>query len=152
MTAPRTLPHGSPCPPSFAHATVADAMSRGMISASPDATAGDVARMMASHHIHAVVVAGVQHQGSSERLRWGVIDARDLVSAALQGRFDDATAGDLAGPPPLLVDPEMPLEQAARAMTDAGVSHAVVVERGQPAGVVSTLAVAVAVVVAWGRG
>jgi CBS domain-containing protein len=111
-------------------------MSHGMISASPDATAHDVARMMASRHIHAVVVAGTEHEGTSERLRWGVIDARDLIDAALQGRFDDAAAGDLAGPP-LLVDPEMPVDQSARPMPDAGATHAVVVvDRGQPAGVV----------------
>jgi CBS domain-containing protein len=78
-----------------------------------------------------------------------VIDGRDLLDAALQGRFDAATAGDLVGAPPVLVGVGMSLEEAARTMADAGVSHVVVVENDQPAGILSTLDIAV--VLAWGR-
>src|SRR5689334_7272954 len=58
-----TPDQGSYLAPSFEHATVADAMRRGVAACSPDAPAVDIARLMATRHIHAVIVAGVEHEG-----------------------------------------------------------------------------------------
>lgn len=58
------------------HAVVADVMHPGVVSCPPETDLVTVARMMASHHIHAVVVSG-------EQLEWGLISDLDLVAAAL---------------------------------------------------------------------
>ena len=68
---------GSYLIPAFQHARVADAMRPGVISCPPDSSMRDVARIMTSNHIHAVVVRGVAEGGA-----WGVVTDRDLLAAA----------------------------------------------------------------------
>ena len=48
--------HGSYLLPHLDHATVADAMHPGILSCDPGATLAEVARMMATHHVHSIVV------------------------------------------------------------------------------------------------
>jgi CBS domain-containing protein len=140
---------GSYVAPSFEHATVRDAMREGVVTCPPEAPAVDVARLMATRHIHAVVVAGLQHSSSgAEQLRWGVASDLEVLKAAGAG-FDTLTASDIATIRAIAVGPDTPLPEAARCMAEAGVSHLVVVEDGRPVGVVSTLDVAG--VLAWGR-
>ena len=79
---------GSYVTPSLRHARVSDAMRRGVITCPPDASMGDVARMMVTNHIHAVVVRGVKDSGG-----WGVVTARDLLAAA-SGADDTERACD----------------------------------------------------------
>ena len=55
---------GSYLIPAFQHARVADAMRRGVISCPTDASMRDVARIMTTNHIHAVVVRGVADGGA----------------------------------------------------------------------------------------
>src|SRR5689334_5858868 len=79
---------GSSLAPSFAHAQVSDVMRHGVISCEPEASLRDVARIMASYHIHAVVVT----------LRddvWGVISSADLLQVAGTER-ERSNAGDVA--------------------------------------------------------
>ena len=54
---------GSYLMPSFQHARVADAMRPGLISCPPDSSMRDVARIMSTNHVHAVVVRGVAGGG-----------------------------------------------------------------------------------------
>jgi CBS domain-containing protein len=141
---------GSYIAPSFDHATVADAMRRGVVSCPPDAPAVDVARLMAMRHIHAIVVAGLHHDpGGGERLGWGVVTDTDLLRAAQRG-FDGVTAGEIADTEPVAVPQSARLTDAVRMMLEAGVTHLVVAEDGRPVGVLSTLDIAG--VLAWGRG
>ena len=50
--------------PSLRHARVPDAMRPGVITCPPDSSMRDVARMMVTNHIHAVVVRGVKDSGA----------------------------------------------------------------------------------------
>ena len=101
----------------------------------------DVARMMVTNHIHAVVVRGVEDSGG-----WGVVTDRDLLASA-----SGAEAAACASEVLVTVAPEEPLEAACELMRAHGVSHVMVVDpqQNQPLGVVSTLDVAG--IVAWGQ-
>ncbi|QEC48728.1 CBS domain-containing protein [Baekduia soli] len=140
---------GSHLAPAFEHATVADAMCHGVISCEPDAPATDVARIMATRHLHAVVVAGLERRpGEGERLLWRVITDSDLLRAARSG-LEGRTAADLGAAEPTTVATTTTLDEAARIMVESGQTHLIVADRGRPVGVLSTLDVAG--VLAWGR-
>ncbi len=141
--------HGSYLMPSLEHATVADAMHPGILSCEPDASLTDVAVVMATHHVHCVVVVGVSHE-QPECFVWGIISDLDLVRAGIADG-GDVTARGLASQPIVVVDPTMPLREAAREMLAHGVSHVVVADpvAKRPMGVLSTLDVAG--MLAWGE-
>lgn len=141
--------HGSYLMPSLEHATVADAMHPGILSCEPDASLTDVAVVMATHHVHCVAVVGVSHE-QPECFVWGIISDLDLVRAGIADG-GDVTARGLASQPIVVVDPTMPLREAAREMLAHGVSHVVVADpvAKRPMGVLSTLDVAG--MLAWGE-
>lgn len=149
MTASIQPFQGSYLVPSFEKATVADVMHPGVVSCPPDFPAAVVARTMATNHIHAVVVEGVRRDAvHGEQLVWGVVSDMDLVRAARVGA-ERLTAADIAATEPVTVETSLPLEEAARLMEEHETAHVVVVDRGRPVGVVSSLDVAG--VLAWGR-
>jgi CBS domain-containing protein len=126
-------------PPGFGTGTVADAMRPGVMSCPPEASATTVARMMATHHIHAVVLNGLDIDPvRGDQLIWGVVSDMDLIRAAREG-ISDLTAFDLAATEPLTVAPSLSLDAAARLMDEHRVSHLIVVEDERPVGVISTL-------------
>ena len=135
---------GSYLMPSFQHPRVADAMRPGLISCPPDSSMRDVARIMSTNHVHAVVVRGVAGGGG-----WGVVSDRDLLKVAAGA--EDQDAGSCASEVLVTVAPEELLEVACELMRAHSVSHVMVVDpsNNQPLGVVSTLDVAG--IVAWGR-
>jgi CBS domain-containing protein len=141
--------HGNFLTQSLERATVADAMHPGILSCEPDATLTEVAKMMAAHHVHCVAVIGISHE-DPECFVWGIVSDRDLLRAGLG---DDArpSARALAEQPVVVVEPGMPLRDAAREMAEHGVSHVVVYDpvANRPIGVLSTLDVAG--VLAWGE-
>ena len=149
MSTPGVTPRGSDRLPRLAHARVADVMHPGVVSCPADTDLTTVARMMASHHIHAVVVSGVVPD-DGEKLVWSLLSDFDLVAA--RDTADYREAGELAHTRVLTVEPEDPLERAAHLMVEHRLSHLLVVsaESGQPVGVLSTLDVAGAI--AWGEG
>jgi CBS domain-containing protein len=134
---------GSSIAPSFEHEQVSDVMRHGVISCEPEASLRDVARIMASYHIHAVVVT----------LRddvWGVISSADLLQVAGTER-ERSDAGDVAATDFVSIAADATLEEAAQQMRDHTVEHSVVVDgNGRPVGMLSTLDVAGAL--AWGEG
>jgi len=118
MTSPIQPYRGSFLMPAFTKATVADVMRAGVMSCPPGVPAVEVARTMATHHIHAVVVDGVSLDAvHGERLVWGVVSDLDLVRAAFTG-IEDLTAADLAATEPLTTTPETPLAEAAQTMDE----------------------------------
>ena len=135
--------------PSFEHATVSDAMHPGILSCEPDANATEVARLMASHHVHCVAVVGISHE-NPECFVWGIISDLDLVAAGIRDEREP-TARELAGQPVITVTPSVPLREAGEVMLRNGVSHLVVTDAdaGRPIGILSTLDVAG--VLAWGE-
>jgi CBS domain-containing protein len=142
--------HGSYLMPSLEHATVADAMHPGILSCEPDATLSEVARMMATQHVHCVAVVDMSHEKPPHGFVWGIISDLDLVAAGIR---DDTerTARDLAGQPVMSVKPSVPLRDAGELMLTHRASHLVVTdaEAGRPIGILSTLDVAG--VLAWGE-
>jgi CBS domain-containing protein len=143
-------PHrGSYLSPSFEHATVADVMHPGVMSCPPDAPLLTVARTMATHHVHSVVVSGIGTDPvHGEHLVWGLISDMDLVRAAEIG-IEGQTAEAVARSEPITVGPSTSLATAARLMDVHGTSHLIVVSNGAPVGVLSSLDIAGAL--AWGR-
>src|ERR1700733_11867108 len=107
--------HGSYLMPSLEHATVSDAMHPGILSCEPDATATEVARMMAAHHVHCVAVVGISYQTKPECFGWGIISDLDLVEAGIRHE-QEPTARDLARQPVISVRPSVPLREAGEAM------------------------------------
>lgn len=140
---------GSYRTPTLQHATVADAMHPGVMACDPDATVTEVARMMATHHVHCMAVMGMSATPSGESLAWSVITDRDVLSAGMRDA-DGRTAGTLARQVHT-VEPGTPLREAGELMLTTGDSHVLVInpDTQHPVGVVSTLDVAG--VLAWGE-
>jgi len=140
---------GSDRLPSLDHATVGDVMHPGLVTCPPDTDLTTVARLMASDHIHCVVVTGVTATTGSEHLTWGLLTDLTLVRARRAAAF--ATAGEVALTEIVTVEPGEPLERAAELMSEHGLTHLVVVSEPDrmPVGMLSTLDVAGTL--AWGE-
>jgi CBS domain-containing protein len=147
---PTQLSHGSHLMPRLERATVSDAMHPGILRCEPDASLTDVARMMATHHVHCIVVMGVVHEQPMESLAWGIISDLDLLRAGIRSGVEQ-TARTLAAQPVVTVDPTTLLPEAGERMLAHKVSHLVVVQAGsqRPLGILSTLDIAA--VLAWGE-
>jgi predicted transcriptional regulator len=115
--------------------TVGEAMTPGVLTCLPVTPLRDVARMMARHRVHAIVVFG-----SDDRLHpWGVVSDLDLIGAV----NTQANAGAVAASPVVTVTVDMSLEHAATLMTENQTSHLLVIsDKGLPVGVISSLDVA----------
>jgi len=132
---------GSALAPTYEHARASDVMRHGVISCGPDASLREVTRIMASYHVHAVVVA----------LRediWGVISATDVLKVAGTER-ERLNAGEIAATEFVTIPPETPLTEAAEIMRGHEIDHVVVSDAGRPVGMLSTLDVAGTL--AWGE-
>ncbi len=129
--------------PSLEQLRVSDAMHPGVITCPPDTSLREVARMMATYRIHAVVVYG-DADGVGAPAPWGVVSDLDLVRAGRGGDLDESTAGEMAGSPVLMVAPDDELARAAQLMVEHEAAHLIVADRrsGRPIVVVSTLDVA----------
>ena len=119
-------------PSRFTEAIVRDAMTPGVISCAPETPLRSVARLMASHGVHSVVVFASEGE-------WGIVSDLDLVAAS--SVIDRRTAGGTAVSPLVTVPPEETLERAAQLMTEHETSHLLVAVPGaeRPVGVISTL-------------
>jgi CBS domain-containing protein len=117
---------------------VGDCMHHGILSCDAGAPLDEVAAIMATHRVHAVAVTN----GDGQRVR-AIVSDIDVVAAA--AGTDAATALEIAATEPLAVSAGESVQQAARLMSEHGVSHLVVLDaqNGHPTGVLSTLDVAV---------
>lgn len=142
--------HGSYLMPSLEHANVSDAMHPGVLTCDADATLTEVARLMATHHVHSVAVMGITHDPVGEKLVWGIISDLDVLRAGVRGAGDGGAAA-VASQPVISVEPTMALREAGELMLAHGVSHIVVIDphTQRPIGVLSTLDVAG--VIGWGE-
>lgn len=127
----------------LAAATVAEAMTVGVITCSPETPLREVARIMARHRVHAVFVYGAGEGTGNPAEIWGLVSDLDVVAAAWAG-VDDRTAGNSAIAPLVTVRSDDRLEHAAQLMAEHGVSHLAVVDEASdgPAGVLSSLDIA----------
>jgi CBS domain-containing protein len=122
-------------PSELATGTVGEAMTPGVLTCLPTTPLRDVARMMARHRVHAIVVFG-----SDDQLHpWGVVSDLDLVAAL----DTHANAGAVAASPVVTATPDLSLRHAAQLMAENETAHLLVIaDTGLPIGVVSTLDVA----------
>jgi CBS domain-containing protein len=141
---------GSYLMPSLEHATVSDAMHPGILSCDANVTLTDVARVMATHHVHCVAVTGITEEAPGENLVWGIVSDVDLLRAGIRDSRDQPIR-TIALQPIISVEPTMPLCDAGELMLSQGATHVVVVdpELQRPIGILSTLDVAG--VLAWGE-
>ena len=141
-----TAPFGSYLTPSFEHATVGDAMRPRVMTCDPETPLITVAQLMATEHVHAVVLLSKDENGRHPR---AIVTDRDLLREA--PRLLELTASEAAGGELLDAHLGEPLADAARRMAEHGASHLLVVDdrTDRPVGVLSTLDVAG--ILAWGR-
>jgi CBS domain-containing protein len=123
-------------------ASVAEAMHAGVVTCSPGTPLGLVARMMASHRIHSVVVWG-DAESDAEGV-WGVVSDLDLIGVAASEDLAFRTAGGSARSPAVMIAHDESLRRAAQLMREHSTAHLVVVDRDSthPVGVLSTLDIA----------
>jgi CBS domain-containing protein len=106
----------------------------------------DLARMMVTHAIHAVVV--VDRDADDVEFMTGIVTDQSLALAGAEGR--EPVARELTDRQATTVHVGWTLEEAAREMLRAGSSHLVVIDgRGTPLGMLSTLDLAR--IGAWGH-
>jgi CBS domain-containing protein len=134
-----------PIPSSTGPATkairVADVMHEGVLTCGRDESLAAVARLMADHRVHSVVVTDEPEDAPS---LWGVVSDLDLVAAASVRDLDAQVAGVAAATPALMIAPEDTLQRATQLMVEHALTHLVVVAGDRPVGVISTLDVAAA--------
>lgn len=133
-------------PVAFETASVGDAMSHGVISCPPETPLRVVARMMATHGVHAVFVFEHTDDPAEEPRLWAVVSDLDLV-AATQLDLDTLTAGGTAVTPLVSVLADSSIAEAGSLMAQYGIAHLAVTEptSRRPIGVISTLDIARAV-------
>lgn len=123
--------------PALAHVHVGDVMHHGILSCAGDVPLGEVAAIMAKHHVHAVAVTN----GESSR-PVGVVSDLDVIATAASG--EEASTLQAAVTEPVGVSADESLHRAAQVMSERGVSHLVVLDaaNGHPVGILSTLDIA----------
>ena len=130
--------------PDLARVPVRAVMHAGIITAPPDATLAEVAKVMAAHRVHCVAL---ERPGAALPT---LVTTADLVGA-VPGWRAGARAADLAAAAVVTVDEHDTLDVAARRMVEHGTARVVAVDaQGRPSGLVSTLDVAAVVGVAGG--
>ncbi|MEX5728926.1 CBS domain-containing protein [Rhodovulum iodosum] len=98
----------------------------------PDTTLPDIARLMAEHHVGAVVVM------QDVRLV-GIVSERDIVFRAVAGDMpvDTTTAEEIMTRDPVTVDVDAPISEALEARLGIEFRHLPVIEDGNVAGLLS---------------
>jgi CBS domain-containing protein len=131
---------------SLAARTVAEAMHPGLLTCPPEAPLREVARMMATYRVHAIVVYPDEDHPDVASV-WGVVSDSDLAAAAAVDDIDGRTAGASARTPTVTVMRGESLQRAAELMRRYDVGHLIVVSSsaGRPIGVLSTFDLARAV-------
>jgi CBS domain-containing protein len=133
-------------PVAFESATVGDVMSHGVISCPHETPLRVVARMMATHGVHAIFVFEYADEADEEPRLWAVVSDLDLVAAARLD-LDTLTAGATAVTPLVTVETDSSIGEAGSLMAQHGIAHLAVTEPGsrRPIGVISTLDIARAI-------
>jgi CBS domain-containing protein len=123
---------------SYEAVTISSAMHRGVVTCRPETPLTKVAQMMAAHRIHSVVVWGEAQETDEEGTLWGVVSDLDLARAIATGELG-STARAVTSTPVVTVALDESIRRAAELMVGHAVAHLVVVGRGRPVGVTSTL-------------
>ncbi len=111
-------------------ATVADHMTRGLLTVSPDASLADAARQMATRGVGAVVVV------EGERLT-GILTERDVLKAVAGGFQEGARVSEWMTRHPETIESSDSTDHAAELMIHGGFRHLPVVDEGALVGILS---------------
>ena len=133
-------------PATFESAAAGDVMSRGVISCPPETPLRVVAKMMATHGVHAIFVFEHTDEDDEDPRLWAVVSDLDLV-AATRLDLDTLTAGATAVTPLVSVATDCPISEAGSLMAQYGIAHLAVTDpvSRRPIGVISTLDIARAI-------
>ncbi len=103
-----------------------------LLTAPPQTTVGDAARLMEQKQVGAVLVVDGE-------LLVGIFTERDAVFRVIANGRDVSTTllGEVMTPTPLSVDPEKTFGHALKLMHERGFRHVPVVSEGKPVGIVS---------------
>ncbi|WP_394430614.1 CBS domain-containing protein [Streptomyces sp. SGAir0957] len=111
---------------------VRDAMSTMVLTIGPTHTLRQAARLMSARRVGAAVVLDPDGSGI------GILTERDILnSLALDQDPDREAAGTHTTTDVVFATPAWTLEQAADAMTHGGFRHLIVLDAGEPVGIVS---------------
>jgi CBS-domain-containing membrane protein len=137
-----TSPHRNKLRFPLEQATVADAMTTGVINCAPETPLRNVAGLMTENHVHAVYVFDYGDEDDETVELWGLVSDLDLVAACPV--IDERTAGNSSVTPLVTVRSDEPLDHAAQLMAENSTAHLAVLDpvTRRPVGVLSTLDVA----------
>ncbi|HXG76156.1 MAG TPA: CBS domain-containing protein [Gaiellaceae bacterium] len=110
--------------------TIADIMTRELVTVDEGASIADAAVRMAERHVGAALVF------TGERLA-GILTERDVLRAVAEGRVGSSTAAELMTRHPETVEPGESTSTAATLMIHGGFRHLPVVDGGRVVGIVS---------------
>ncbi|MQY13591.1 hypothetical protein SRB5_37410 [Streptomyces sp. RB5] len=111
---------------------VSDAMSTVVLTIGPAHTLRQAAALMSARRVGAAVVLDPDDYGL------GILTERDVLNSVGAGQSPDReTAEGHTTTDVVFAAPEWTLEEAAQAMTHGGFRHLIVLEHGEPVGVVS---------------
>ncbi|MCW2974952.1 MAG: hypothetical protein JWM06_233 [Actinomycetia bacterium] len=112
--------------------TVEDLMTKDVLTVEPSDTIGEAAEKMHDANVGAVVVV-------EDMVRIvGIVTERDLMRAvAHRARAAEARVRQWMTEDPLTIEPETPVEDAAKIMFENNFRHLPVVKDGRPLGIVS---------------
>ena len=111
-------------------ATIADIMTRGLLSVAPDAGLTEVAADMNERRVGAVVVL----EGDA---LLGILTERDILRAVGEGRVEVSRVADCMTQRPETIEPSESTDTAATLMIHGGFRHLPVIEDGKVVGIVS---------------
>ncbi len=117
---------------------VRELMRPGVVTCKPQATLGQVAKILTENHVHALFVVGADGKIK------GIITDFDLLAGEwLSGDPESLaamrrmTAGDLMSAPVNSIEASAPAKEAAQRMQERVVRRLLVTENGKPVGVIS---------------
>ncbi len=111
---------------------IREAMTDDLLTLTPGRTLRDAAQAMDERNCGATVIVDPEQPGP------GIFTERDLLRAVAANKsLDSETVGDYATSEARFAAGDWSLEQAAEAMISGGFRHLVVVDDGEPVGVVS---------------
>jgi CBS domain-containing protein len=111
---------------------VRDGMNRIVVTVGPDHTLREAARRMTEHNVGAAVVMDSEQSGP------GIVTERDLLHSNGKGEnIDEERVRDHLTSRLIYAYADWPLEQAAEEMTRGGFRHVIVLDGGEPVGILS---------------
>ncbi len=118
---------------------VRDLMHRGLITCRQNAALGQVAVLLAQHHVHSLVVV------DRDARPLGLISDTDLLAGEWLSQDNESLtamrklcAGDLMSYPLITIDADAPLGEAAKLLMEKDVNRLVVMENGKAAGLIAS--------------